>query len=68
MIAGAFDRRRPRALEILGVGSALAFGAADVIFSLRGRISKVYLGEAAAEGTLAAAWACDRRSRIAGLW
>jgi len=60
LIAGAFERRRSRALAILGIGSAMALGTADVWFSLRGRISKVYLGDAAAEGAIAAAWALTR--------
>jgi hypothetical protein len=60
LVAGAFERERSRALAILGVGSALALGAADLIYSLRGRISKVYLGDAAAEGALAATWALTR--------
>ena len=59
LIAGAFERKS-RALEILGVGSALALGAADLIYSLRGRISKVYLADAAAEGAIAATWGMTR--------
>ena len=56
LIAGS--RERPtRALHWLGVGSALALGAADVIFSLRGRISKRYLFDAAAEGLIVGGWA-----------
>jgi hypothetical protein len=57
LIAGAFERRQSRALRILGIGSALALGLADVIYAARGRISKVYLGDAIAEGALAATWA-----------
>lgn len=60
LIAGAFEKRPSRALEVLGIGSALALGAADVIYALRGRISKVYLGDAAAEGAIAASWALTR--------
>jgi hypothetical protein len=56
LIAGAFDRRQSRALQLLGMGSALALGAADIIFSARGRISKVYLADAAAEGAAIASW------------
>jgi len=59
LVVGAFERRS-RALEVLGIGSALALGAADVVYSLRGRISKVYLGDAVAEGGIAAAWATTR--------
>ena len=60
LLVGAFERQRSRALSILGVGTALALGAADVVYSLRGRISKVYLGDAAAEGALAASWVLTR--------
>lgn len=60
LIAGAFEQRPSRALTVLGVGSALALGAADLVYSLRGRISKVYLGDAAAEGAIAASWAMTR--------
>jgi hypothetical protein len=57
LIVGAFDRRTSRSLRVLGIGSALALGLADVIYAARGRISKVYLGDALAEGALAASWA-----------
>ncbi len=60
LLVGAFEERRSRALEVLGIGSALALGAADMIYSLRGKISKVYLGDAAAEGAIAASWALTR--------
>ena len=57
LIAGSFERRPSRALQVLGIGSALALGAADVIYSTRRTISKVYLGDAAAEGAIVAGWA-----------
>ncbi len=60
LIVGSFDKQPSRALTILGIGSALALGAADLIYSLRGQISKVYLGDAAAEGAIAATWALTR--------
>ena len=63
LIAGAFEREQSRAIQILGIGSALALGAADLVYSLRGRISKVYLGDAAAEGAIAATWAFGRNAR-----
>jgi hypothetical protein len=56
LIAGSFERRTPRALRVLGIGSALALGAADVFYAARRRISKVYLGDAAAEGALVTGW------------
>jgi hypothetical protein len=61
LVVGSLEHRRPsRALAVLGVASALALGAADVVYALRGRISKVYLGDAVAEGAIAAAWAATR--------
>lgn len=60
LIAGSYERRPSRSLQVLGIGSALALGAADVIYSLRGKISKVYLADAAAEGAIAASWALTR--------
>jgi hypothetical protein len=56
LVAGAFERRPSRALRMLGIGSAIALGAADVLYAARRRISKVYLGDAAAEGALVAGW------------
>ena len=56
LIVGAFERRPSRALRVLGIGSAIALGAADVIYSAQHRISKVYLGDAAAEGALVTGW------------
>lgn len=60
LIAGA--RARPtRALHWLGVGSALALGISDVVYTLRGRISKAYLADAAAEGVIVGGWALASR-------
>src|SRR5688572_20831360 len=56
LIAGAFEKPS-RAIKLLGIGSAVALATADLVYSLRGTISKVYLGDAAAEGAVAALWA-----------
>jgi hypothetical protein len=58
LLVGAGDRSR--ALRVLGLGSALALGASDVWYSLRGRISKVYLVDAVAEAGLIGLWASRR--------
>jgi hypothetical protein len=50
---GRLDRRR------LAAGSALALGAADVAFVMRGRISRVYLVDAALEAAFLAWLARD---------
>jgi hypothetical protein len=47
-------------LELLGAASAAALGLVDLVFALRGRISKVYLADAAAEVALVAGWARRR--------
>jgi hypothetical protein len=40
----------------LGIGSALAFATTDVVHALSGRISRVYLADAAVELGIVAAW------------
>lgn len=51
-------RRRPTPeTAMLGAGNALALVAIDVNYVARGRISPIYLGDAAAEAVLAALWA-----------
>ena len=53
-------RNRPALVPemlILAAGSALALGTVDVVYSLRGVISKVYLLEAPVEAALVAGWA-----------
>jgi hypothetical protein len=56
LIVGAFDRRSARTLRVLGLASAAALGASDVINAIRGRVSKIYLADAAAESAAIAAW------------
>lgn len=56
LIAGAFDRERSRAVRILGVGSAVALGLADIVAANRARNTRAYYADAAAEGILAT-WA-----------
>lgn len=48
---------------VLGVGCALTLGLIDVIYAGRGRISPVYLVDAAVELPLAAAWMLAERER-----
>ena len=50
-----------REVPLLAVGSALGLGAIDVVYATKGRISKVYLLDAAVEAALVAAWAFVRR-------
>lgn len=58
------DRRRPSpGTTALGIGSAVALGAVDVVYAGRGRISRVYLVDAVAEALLVAAWLARLRDK-----
>jgi hypothetical protein len=59
LVAGAFEKPRSWALGILGIASAAALGAADVLFVAKRRIPRVYLADAAAEGAAIATWILD---------
>jgi glucose uptake protein GlcU len=48
--------RITKELELLAAGSAAGLGLVDVVFALRGRISKIYLLDAAIEAALVAGW------------
>lgn len=63
-LAQAAARRRPVAPELRTVAYAVATGLAlvDVTFVVRGRISPVYLLDAATEVALLAAWSRARRA------
>ena len=50
------DTPAQRPDPVLAATSAVAFAAVDVFYALRGRISRVYLGDAAVELGLAAGW------------
>jgi hypothetical protein len=56
------NKRVTPELRALGVASAGGLALVDVVFSLRGRISKVYLADALVELALVAGWAADRRN------
>lgn len=58
LVVGAFERRS-RTGKVLGIASAAALGAADLVFVGTGRISRVYLGDAAAEAAAIAGWIVD---------
>lgn len=58
------DARRPsRGSRMLGIGSAAGLGGVDVVYSLRGRISKIYLLDAVLEALLVMLWAITGRRR-----
>jgi hypothetical protein len=61
VIGAAIFRMRTRPMLfpemlILAAGSALALGTVDVLYALRGVISKIYLLDAPVEAVLVAAW------------
>jgi hypothetical protein len=60
LISAARHRRVTAEVLLLGLGSALALTAIDVIYALSGRISVIYLADAAAEIGLAALWGVGR--------
>jgi hypothetical protein len=42
--------------RLLGIGSAVALGLADVVYAANGRISRIYLADAAVEAGVVASW------------
>jgi hypothetical protein len=48
---------------MLGLGAAFAFAAVDANYSLRGRISKIYLLDALAEAAIGVGWVITTRAR-----
>jgi hypothetical protein len=62
LLLAARSRRVTAEIVLLAVGSALSLAAVDVVYVSAGRISSIYLLDAAAEVGLAAAWAVVRRS------
>ena len=58
----AAGARRSVTPEIAGlaIGSSAGLGLIDVVYSTKGRISKIYLADAAAEAALIAAWGAAR--------
>ena len=53
----SYRNRVSRELAVLGIGSALAFGVVDVSYATTGRISRIYLVDAALECLIAREWA-----------
>lgn len=61
-LAGARERVTPE-MTIAAVGSAAGLAGIDVVYALRGRISRVYLLEALAEVALLVPWVILSASR-----
>jgi hypothetical protein len=56
LLAGAKRRRIGPELVLLAAGSAASLAAVDIVYALSGRISDIYLLDAAVEIPLAVAW------------
>lgn len=54
-------------MRLLGAGLALALAGVDTVYASRGRISKVYLADAAIEAAFAAGYAVRGADRAAAL-
>lgn len=66
LIAAAHERRFGLPLMVVAIGSPLGLAAIDLIYALGGRISAIYLLDAAAELVLAGAWVFVCARRLAG--
>lgn len=56
LIHGALSRRPSSGLALLGIGSAATLGVGDIVYSGKGRISKIYLVESVVELALIGMW------------
>ena len=63
LLAAARERRYGTPILVLAVGSALGLAGIDLIYALGGRISPIYLLDAAAEIVLAVLWGIARTPR-----
>jgi hypothetical protein len=61
LISAARRRRITDEIVLLAVGSALGLAAIDLVYALSGRISAIYLADAAVEIGLAMLWVIARR-------
>lgn len=65
-IAEGVGGKRSPAIRVLGVGSTLALGGADLVYTAQNRISKVYLIDALCQAGFAAMWLRSRRAPAHG--
>ena len=56
LLLAARRRRITAEIAILAVGSAVGLAGIDLVYALSGRISSIYLADAAVELGLAAVW------------
>jgi hypothetical protein len=57
LMAAAARRRITAETAALAIGSAVGLGAIDVVYGGTGRISRIYLADAAVEAAVVTAWA-----------
>lgn len=60
LLTASRRRRITSEITMLAVGSALGLAAIDLMYALSGRISAIYLADAAAEILLAGVWVIGR--------
>jgi hypothetical protein len=61
LIMGGMMQRPSRALRMLGLGTAAVLAVVDLVYASRGRISKVYLADAALQAAIGTAWIATAR-------
>lgn len=61
-VSAEADASSIRTARRIGIGTSLVLGSIDVIYAPRRRISRLYLLDALAEGTIIAAWLAAGRS------
>ena len=64
LLIAAWRRNGSIEIAVLGISSALALTAIDVIYVLRGTIAPIYLGDAAIEVALIAGWCVSLLRRL----
>jgi hypothetical protein len=65
LIVGSAPPGPARALRLLGTGSAAVLALVDVIYASRGRISRIYLADAALQTAIGALWVVGAERRAA---
>ena len=57
LVAAGVRNKITGEVAALAIGSAVGLGIIDTVYATRGRISRIYLADAALEGAIAAGWA-----------
>lgn len=64
LVRSGLRSNTPKKAAVLGVGDSLTLGAISLIYSLKGRISKVYLLDTLIEFSFAALWSFNLKRRL----